>query len=195
MANKDYMSFWSIANVKDIDEVTRYQCFNAGSEMFDQRFLNYCFRRACEFNKKPLCKILFSIGADPLEKSMYGNGSFSLACRCKGGNPPVDKARGELLRWLFQICVDVDDYLMVTALNIAVEYNNTTLVRVLLEYGADPTQIKNTYGEGMQKLFVHAIKRYIDVKNVDGEWRPGNHGSLSIGFRLAMRTLVVIAKA
>ncbi len=192
----------------DASELLRlYPNFDAeaGTRSEDTRRLPY-LHWACYKNHFHAVRGLVQCGACLLCKGKQKRTALLRVCYGE------EESRAEIAAWLLSEHADARTAINWTttsgynSLYIAAIYGNTMVVRVLLRYGADPT-LANKYGNTpaaaaarnhkypkLASILVAAQRARHRVQQL-GEWRPRNHAQYSGGFRDAMTSLVILAKA
>jgi ankyrin repeat protein len=138
----------------------------------------------------------------------FGTTALQIAC----GLTPDAKEKVTLVTWFLSEHADVRITLNWadvvgghTALHCAASCNSNAVVRVLLAHGANPTlankkghtpaRLARRYSRGIGTAELLEKAERAHAVHALGEWRPRSHVRFPRGYRVAMRTLVVLAKA
>jgi ankyrin repeat protein len=157
------------------------------------------FLFACRKGDLQVAKVLFEMGANVTAKNKFDESALLCACGNHG------KSAVALVTWLLEqkeIYVNIDDRNISgsNALFKAVTSNNPAVVHTLLCYGIDRTLVDNnanTVADYARRGGWGAMAQLIDdwkVPEIE-EWRPWNAKLAPVRFRVAIRSLLVLAKA
>jgi hypothetical protein len=163
-------------------------------------------QRACRVNHINAVRGLLQCGASLLSTDCRGR--FTLWHACIG----MQESRVNMVLWLLaeyadaRATVNWADDGGVTPLHNAVDFGSIGLILVLLRFGAgNSLGMLNSFGNSpidaaenkVSKVALNILKaaQRTQAVLIVGEWRPRKHAQFPLKYRIAMRVLVVLARA
>ncbi len=174
-------------------------CDSVSNPISNNRFY---FPHACSEGDLQVARALLEMGADATTQNGCGRNALMLACYRDN-----DGERVKMVTWLLQCVTEIrtnindEDKWGDTALHHAARNGGVEIVRLLLRFGANCTK-RNREGHTVEELArvcgkeesAALIVTFAQIIKI-GEWRPWKASEFPLGFRRALRCLVVISKS